>query len=45
MSESASEVLVFDRAGMLARLMDDEELARGILTRFLESTPEQIESL
>jgi HPt (histidine-containing phosphotransfer) domain-containing protein len=30
---------------MLARLMDDEELAQGILTRFLESTPEQIESL
>ncbi len=38
-------VPVFDRAGLLARLMDDEELARSIIDRFLESVPGQIETL
>ena len=36
---------IFDRAGMLARLMEDEELAEIIVARFLESVPQQIEAL
>jgi HPt (histidine-containing phosphotransfer) domain-containing protein len=36
---------VFDRAGMLARLMDDEDLARVIAEEFLEDIPKQIEAL
>jgi HPt (histidine-containing phosphotransfer) domain-containing protein len=36
---------VFDRAGMLARLMDDEDLARAIAGEFLEDIPKQIETL
>jgi CheY-like chemotaxis protein/HPt (histidine-containing phosphotransfer) domain-containing protein len=44
-SESVPEGPIFDRAALVARLMDDDELAQGILTLFLESTPEQIDSL
>jgi PAS domain S-box-containing protein len=44
-SESMPEVPIFERAGLVARLMDDEALADRILARFLESTPKQIESL
>ena len=36
---------IFDRAAMLERLMDDEELARTILDGFLEDIPRQIEAL
>jgi PAS domain S-box-containing protein len=36
---------VLDRAGMLARLMDDEELARTIAAGFLEDMPTQIAEL
>ena len=36
---------IFDRAGMLARLTDDEELAALIVARFCESTPRQIEAI
>jgi photoactive yellow protein len=36
---------IFDRAGIVARLMGDEALADQILSRFLESVPSQIESL
>jgi len=36
---------VFDRAGMMARLMDDEELARTVAEGFLEDVPRQIEAL
>ena len=43
--ESVPEARVFDRAGLVARLMDDEALADSILARFLESTPPQIDSL
>jgi HPt (histidine-containing phosphotransfer) domain-containing protein len=39
------EALVFDRAGMLARLMDDEDLARTVVDGFLEDVPRQIEAL
>ena len=44
-SKSVSEVPVFDRAGLVARLMGDEGLADRVLNRFLATTPEQIESL
>jgi PAS domain S-box-containing protein len=39
------EAPVFDRAGMLARLMGDEELARTVVDGFLEDVPRQIEAL
>ena len=41
----ASEVPVFDRAGMLARLMDDEDLARVVADGFLADAPKQVEAL
>jgi HPt (histidine-containing phosphotransfer) domain-containing protein len=36
------EPLIFDRAGMMARLMDDEDMARTIACGFLEDLPRQI---
>jgi len=39
------EAPVFDRAGMLARLMGDEDLARMVVSGFLEDVPRQIEAL
>ncbi len=42
---TAPEGIIFDRAGLVARLMGDEELADRIQSRFLESTPPLIESL
>jgi PAS domain S-box-containing protein len=36
---------VFDRAGLLARLMDDEDLARMVARGFIEDLPRQIEAL
>ena len=36
------QIPVFDRAGMMARLMDDEILAKKIIAAFLEDTPRQI---
>ncbi len=36
---------VFDRAGLLARLMNDETLAREIVEKFLVDIPAQIETL
>jgi PAS domain S-box-containing protein len=36
---------VFDRAGMLARMMDDEDLARTVIEAFLDDVPKQIEAL
>jgi CheY-like chemotaxis protein/HPt (histidine-containing phosphotransfer) domain-containing protein len=36
---------VFDRVGMMARLMDDEDLARSVVPGFLEDLPRQIEAL
>jgi two-component system sensor histidine kinase/response regulator len=36
---------VFDRAGMMARLMNDEALARTVVGGFLEDLPCQIEAL
>ncbi|HXG35244.1 MAG TPA: response regulator [Bryobacteraceae bacterium] len=37
--------VVFDKAGVLARLMHDEELARKVTQAFLDDTPRQIEAL
>jgi PAS domain S-box-containing protein len=36
---------VFDRAGLLARLMGDEDLARTVANGFLDDIPRQIEAL
>ena len=40
-----SEAKVFDRAGLIARLMDDEDLARTIVAGFLGEMPHQIRVL
>jgi signal transduction histidine kinase/DNA-binding response OmpR family regulator len=37
--------VVFDRAGMLERLMDDADLARVVTENFLDDVPRQIEAL
>ncbi len=39
------ETPVFDRPGLLARLMEDEDLARAVVDGFLEDMPRQIEAL
>ena len=39
------KAIVFDRAGMMARLMGDEALARKVVGGFLDDIPEQIEVL
>ena len=44
-NEPPQEVPVFDRAGLVARMMGDEALSDRILSRFLDSTPQQIESV
>jgi len=36
---------VFNRAGLLARLMEDEDLARKVARGFLDDVPKQIEAL
>ena len=43
--ETDPEAPVFDRAGMMARLMDDEDLAHAVIDGFLEDIPRQIEAL
>ena len=40
-----AELPVFDRAGLLARLMGDEELMRMVVEGFLEEIPTEIEAL
>jgi PAS domain S-box-containing protein len=40
-----TQLSVFDRAGMMARLMDDEDLARMVVEGFLEDIPRQIAAL
>jgi HPt (histidine-containing phosphotransfer) domain-containing protein len=44
-AERASEVPGFDRVGMLARLMDDEDLARVVVGGFLADAPKQVVAL
>jgi PAS domain S-box-containing protein len=39
------KAMVFDRAGMMERLMNDEELARTVAGGFLEDIPRQIAAL
>jgi PAS domain S-box-containing protein len=41
----AASPVVFDRAGMLERLMQDEDLARVVTESFLEDIPRQIQAL
>ncbi len=41
----SSAPVVFDRAAMLERLMNDEELARVVTASFLDDIPRQIEAL
>ena len=36
---------MLDRAALMSRLMDDEELARNVLAGFLEDMPRRIEAL
>jgi CheY-like chemotaxis protein/HPt (histidine-containing phosphotransfer) domain-containing protein len=38
-------LLIFDRAGMMTRLMDNEKLARTVVEGFIEDIPLQIEAL
>jgi len=44
-SAAEQEAPVFDRAGMMTRMMDDEELARTVIEAFLDDVPKQIEAL
>jgi CheY-like chemotaxis protein/HPt (histidine-containing phosphotransfer) domain-containing protein len=37
--------VVFDRAGMLGRLLNDENLAQEVMATFLDDTPRQIQAL
>ena len=41
-SSFMSQLPVFDKSGMMSRLMDDEELARMVVEGFLEDIPRQI---
>jgi len=41
----SSDLPVFDRQGMLRRLMNDEELATAVMDSFLEDIPKQIQAL
>ncbi len=40
-----AEIRVFDRAGYLARVMDDVELAREVAAGFLDDLPKQLQQL
>ncbi len=44
-SSTVPDGVVFDKAGVLARLMHDEDLARKVTQAFLDDTPRQIEVL
>jgi CheY-like chemotaxis protein/HPt (histidine-containing phosphotransfer) domain-containing protein len=44
-AEPQPETPVFDRPGMLARVMNDEDLARAVAVGFLEDMPRQIDAL
>ena len=41
----AADPPIWDKAGMLERLMDDEDLTRTIIEGFLEDIPQQIQAL
>jgi len=40
-----SDTTLFDKPGLMARLMDDEDLARALIATFLEDMPRQIKTL
>jgi PAS domain S-box-containing protein len=42
---TSGPLVIFDRAGMMARLMDDKELARTVAEGFLGDIPRQVEAL
>ncbi|MCX5814474.1 MAG: PAS domain S-box protein [Proteobacteria bacterium] len=44
-SSHKSQIPIFDKAGMMARLMDDENLARKVVKGFLDDLPRQIAAL
>jgi CheY-like chemotaxis protein/HPt (histidine-containing phosphotransfer) domain-containing protein len=44
-SDRESVAVVFDRTGMMARLMDDEDLARTVAECFMEDIPRQLREL
>ena len=44
-SDQVQEVAVFDRAGLMARLMDDEDMARVLVKGFLEDFPGEFSAL
>jgi PAS domain S-box-containing protein len=44
-TRTVSERPVFDRMGLVARLLDDEALARDVVVGFLDDAPKQIEGL
>jgi HPt (histidine-containing phosphotransfer) domain-containing protein len=41
----SSEEAVFDEAGMMDRMMDDEDLARKVIAGYLQDLPTQIPAL
>jgi len=43
--DASHSLLIFDRAGMMTRLMDNEKLARTVVEGFIEDIPLQIEAL
>ena len=43
--ETFNSSIIFDKAGLLSRLMDDEDLAQEIISLFLEDIPGQLETL
>ena len=43
--ENDKETIVFDRAGMMERLMDDEDLARKLTQAFLKDIPQRFDTL
>jgi PAS domain S-box-containing protein len=44
-SAKEAERLVFDHAGMMSRLMDDEDMVKEVLAAYLQDIPQQIEAL
>ena len=43
--DASRSSLIFDRAGLMARLMNDEDLARMLIERFLKDIPERISTM
>lgn len=43
--EKEGKRVIFDRAGMMERLMDDEELARKLMEAFLKDIPRRFDML